>query len=123
MVNKRINGGLKFILTACCFVLSTLGDWGIFLPAWCLVFHLCRDLPFRRKASVFIVVSYFLVEWLSHFFFQHGVLFSLILLYFYGGKRGNNSDNRIVKGLSKWGFYIYYGLHMAILAIVAHFIL
>ena len=114
ITNAKINIGLKVFITAFCFILSLLGDWGLFIPVWVLIFHFCRDIPFKRKAAVFTVVTAFMIVFFSLSFFQYGVLFSVIPLYLYNGKRGGEKLSPMV---SKWAVYLYYPAHMA--AIVA----
>ncbi|HWT74235.1 MAG TPA: hypothetical protein VN258_05875 [Mobilitalea sp.] len=43
--------------------------------------------------------------------FQLAIIFSLPILYLYNGEKGGNK-------FSKWGFYIFYPLHLLIIALI-----
>jgi hypothetical protein len=110
----------KAVIIALCFFLSMFGDWGVFAPAWVLIFHVFRK-SFKWQALLFSVFSigfisfnYFSVGLkLNDFAIQYGVLFALIPLYFYNGERGGKPTP-----FSKYFFYGFYPVHMAALVTV-----
>jgi len=121
--NKKINKYIKVLLISVCFGFSCFGDWGYIIPAWVLVFHLFRG-SIKRRAFAFGISSILLITYgfvsanydFTGFWYQYGVLLALIPLTFYSGKRGGNGSAFI----SKWGFYVYYPLHMAVLIVLKY---
>jgi hypothetical protein len=98
-----------FLFTAC-GIFALLGDWSFLAPGWILIFYKFRG-NFKLQAIGFSAYSFVTVS-LTDSFLQYTVLFAMIPLYLYNGKRGN------VSPVNKWTFYVYYPLHMAVLVII-----
>jgi hypothetical protein len=110
----------KIVIITLYLCLSMFGDWGVFTPAWCLIFYVFRG-RFKLQALLFFLFSVIFISFnylsvglnLADFAFQYGVLLSLFPLYFYNGERGGKP-----KPVNKYFFYIFYPVHMAALVAV-----
>lgn len=119
----------KTLLIGVCFAAADICDWSYIVPAWTIIFFLFRNSNIK-KATAFISVSVLLLvlrfypmyESFRQFSYQLGVILSLIPLNLYNGERSRSSSG-IIKKLSKWSFYIYYPLHIAILLIVKFYVI
>ena len=115
----RINVYVQTLLFAVCICLSMLGDWGYLIPLWVLVFYRFRG-DFRKQSLFFFSTTIFVViyQYLSAGvpLYQLAVLLALIPLSLYSGERGGSAGN--LRKISKWGFYVYYALHIAVLVII-----
>ena len=111
----------RLILTAVCVSLGSFGDWSLMIPVWTLIFYIFRD-DFRKMASLFVLVSVVLETALfyknyssfAEFSCMYGTLLALIPLQMYSGERGDGRH----KKLSRWGFYVFYPAHIAVLVII-----
>jgi len=114
---KRINTLIKIILVGVCFALSSFGDFGIIIPVWVGLFYFMRgrNFDYQTKVGVFLLATFLLVEFLQISFIQHGAVFALIPLYYYSGKRTGKEYSKTFNAVSKWGAYVYYPLHIAVL--------
>ncbi|HIV11324.1 MAG TPA: hypothetical protein IAD28_06510 [Candidatus Faeciplasma avium] len=104
-------------------VISLLGDWPVAGVLWCLVFHIFRESPFKKwtafcivgAAEVVLITIYTMsygMPWQSQLC-QLGIFAVPILIgVFYNGKPGGRG------AFSKWFFYIFYPLHIVIIAII-----
>lgn len=100
------------------------GFWGVLMV---VMFYLLRDFPFaflaQLVAMVLINIVFFEgqvvpVELFSKMFeipTQGFAVFSLIPIWFYGGKKGRSSK------IMQYGFYAFYPIHMIILYLIKYF--
>jgi hypothetical protein len=118
------NKALKWLVIIGIGILSMPGDWMFFGIAFCLIFYIYRD-SFKKQCIGIITTG--IIEMLLIFLaaivsgngfgmfynmlFQLAIILSLPILYLYNGKRGGNQ-------YTKWGFYIFYPLHLLILALI-----
>lgn len=99
-------------------VLADPGDWGMFAVLMVLIFHVSRG-SFRRMAVSYSILAgscamvYMLLQgWES--IMMLGMFLALPLLFLYNGRRGGGNQPA-AKAAGKWGFYLYYPLHLLIL--------
>ena len=118
------NGALRTLAIVGLCLLSTLGDWMCFDVIFTLIFWTNRG-NFRKQALnfTFAATVMVLLMTLSEIggggriwgeLFQFAVLLCLPILFFYSGKRGGGGR------CSKWAFYIFYPVHLLIIALIAH---
>lgn len=127
--DKVNNKALKWLAIIGLCLLSVPGDWPIFGIVMCLIFYIHRD-SFKKQCIgitilafsmvLFILLSLFEIEVditkaLLQSCYQLAVILSLPILYFYNGERGGNK-------YSGWVFYIFYPLHLLILALIKIFL-
>lgn len=127
--DKVNNKALKWLAIIGLCLLSLPGDWPIFGIAMCLIFYVNRD-SFRKQCIGIIILAFSMVllmllplfsmevdvsKALLQSCYQLAVVLSLPILYFYNGERGGNK-------YSGWIFYIFYPLHLLILALIKIFI-
>lgn len=123
--SRKINKVFKVVLVILLLLLSFIGDWMCIAPVWIIVFDRFRG-DFKKQAIAFFISSIILITFLiykdfSNSLFQYSVLLALIPLSLYNGKRGGESDKKIVVSFNKWFFYIFYPLHMIIIGILKLF--
>ena len=105
-------------------LLATVGDWSVFAVMWILIFSHNKDNPKRQMflfaASTLLVIlsepAHYLLNGLPvnpWLFFQAGLLLAVPLLLCYNHQRGGNR-------LTKWFFYLFYPLHLIIIAAAAY---
>lgn len=110
---------LILLLTA----LSYFCDWGILAPLWILAFFCFRGDRSRQAFCYCILAAVHVLSgilfclqngfsWYSELW-QLGVFLFVPILFFYNGENGPNS------AFSKWFFYFFYPLHLALLGIIA----
>ena len=97
-------------IAASCFC-----DWGVTAPLYALVFFAAGKEPYKRTAySMGISLLYIIVSLFTKSFTavltSLGLLLAPVLLYFYTGEKGSRSP------LHNWFFYLYYPLHLALIA-------
>jgi hypothetical protein len=111
-------------------ILAIPGDWLFFGIAFCLVFYIYRDNFIKQCIGivtigivemVLIVLTYAvnglnIVNALTENLFQLAIVFSLPILSCYNKEKGGNR-------FSKWGFYIFYPLHLFIIGVIKFWIL
>jgi len=128
------NGLLRWFMIGVLFLLSCFGDWGWIAPLTILTFDLyygnCKNqlyaytlLTVLRTGLLTKILSPMLffarwkttfdfTEW-SNFGYDFGALIPvIILLLLYNGEKGRGGK------FAKWGFYIFYPLHLLIIAVV-----
>lgn len=114
----------RIILLLPCFMLSDLCDWSYIIPAWVLIFYLFRKQNLKRNL-IFLFVSAVLLPYrylpdydsFLNFSYHYGVLLSLIPIHFHN-QRNENSTRKKSSTLSKWFFYLYYPLHIAVIVLI-----
>ena len=120
--DKMNNDSLKFVLIAVCIAFSYFCDWGIIAPLWVLGFYIYRENKEKQTAMFSIVSVVYIIScvlsglsegsgWYSQLW-QTGLLLFIPLIFLYNGEGGRKS------AFSKWFFYIFYPLHLAVLEII-----
>ncbi len=116
------NGVLKWLAIAALICLSYFCDWGIFAPAWVLVFYLLRGKP-NKIAVCFSILSALVVlsavvfnllsdeNWYGQLW-QAGLFLFVPFLYLYDGQKCKSN------AFNKWFFYLFYSLHLVALALI-----
>lgn len=108
---------IMLLLTASCFC-----DWGIIAPMWILTFHILKnDRKMLFTAFTAISLMHILINtmacitagiaWYSQLW-QAGVFLFIPLILLYDSKNGRGGI------FSKWFFYTYYPLHLAIISVI-----
>lgn len=107
-------------------VVSTVGDWPIFGVLFILAFGINHG-NFKRQMVWFAGISLLMVLQMCIMYvaigqpfygqlFQLGLLLAIPILYLYNGERGRGGQ------FSKWFFYIFYPVHLLIIAGIASYI-
>ena len=116
----------RSIIIAVCIVLSDICDLSYLIPAWTLLFYVCRGNSNIRNVAFIIVSTIILLmkflpnyDSFSKFCFMFGVLAVPIPLGMYNGERSRSKKAPIS---DKWFFYVYYPFHMVALSIISIFI-
>lgn len=123
------NIALSVLWIALICVASVIGfvDYGFSGMIMVVMFYLLRDFPFAWLAQlvamvliniVFFEGQVFPVEILGKTFeipTQGFAVFSLIPIWFYGGKKGYSSK------IMQYGFYAFYPVHMLVLYLIKYF--
>lgn len=121
-LEKIENRVLKFVLVGVLYWLCSYCDWGVVAPLWVMAFALFRN--DRNKLSV--AYSFVCIFWVVRSvamtvsgggiwyecLWQAGSLGFIPLIYLYNGKAGKSSR------FSKWFFYVFYPLHILIIAVI-----
>lgn len=131
IVEKIPNIFLKILLIMPIFILSMYSDWGIGAPVFTLLFIWSKNSVSKKKIAFIIPTVLF---GLYNFIGSYGkapvescILYAVIcmigmglsgvfIIYFYNGKRAEKGKN-----FSKWFFYIFYPLHLLIIALIRIF--
>lgn len=103
-------------------LISSVGDWPVFGVLFVLAFGLNHG-NFKRQMLWFAVVALCLVTQMCVQYaaagypfylqlFQLGLLLAIPILYLYNGERGRGGR------FSKWFFYIFYPVHLLIIALI-----
>ncbi|MDR2610950.1 MAG: conjugal transfer protein TraX [Clostridiales Family XIII bacterium] len=136
---------LKIILIALLFILSTAGDWNFYAPLIILAFDVFRGDRKKQLAAYLLIALFFrqgqIVGLLSGYFttiFDNllqpryidldfspvgniwhylGLFLPAALLHFYNENKGAAAPG------AKWGFYLFYPVHLAILAFIKYVLL
>ena len=134
LVHSKMTTTVKILLIPLLFFLATYGDWG----THCLFIVLLFDLAygdFKKQAifySIYILIGMGIIYSFVGLIFglmkndigldsifglaNLGMFVPLILLSFYDGERGKSSK------ASKWGFYLFYPLHLLILGLINYYL-
>lgn len=124
---------LRWSLIAVLFLLSCFGDWGWVAPLTILIFDLYHE---NRKNQIYAYTLFTLIrtglltkilspmlffarwktgfdftEW-GYFGYDFGTLIPVVILLLYNGEKGRGGE------IAKWGFYVFYPLHLLIIAIL-----
>lgn len=110
---------LKIILLILICVISFPSDWSCIASLCVLAIGMNRG---KFKTQMMWMIFYVFIYSLVYFFardrvygiIQMGVVLSIPLLMMYNGKRGKNQT---INKLMKWVFYIYYPLHLFVIAL------
>ena len=108
----------KIIAVAFCCTLADLCDWSYLIPVWASVFYLFRKnekqrmLLFLAVSAILLVQKYLpMYDSIADFSYQLGVLTAIVPISLYNGQRGRTRYAL----LGRYGFYVYYPLHIALL--------
>lgn len=123
---------VKTVLIVCLFVLSVPGDWFYLAPLMMLTFDYFYG-DFKKQAAGYLLVilgassllAYALNPFMQYVYIgewnvtawegmisELGLFLPIILLRFYNGQKGGGGN------AMKWGFYVFYPLHLLILGVV-----
>lgn len=123
--NKQLNLFIRIPSMIILCMIASIGDWGYIPVLWILIFGIYHK-DFRKQMIGFGVVGIFLIikstiqaldtgVWWQQLY-QMGILLVIPLLAEYNGMLGKCEK-------IKWGFYIFYPLHLLILAYIKYCIL
>ncbi len=117
-MNGRVlhNVYAKTAFALLCLLLVYNADWSYIAVLWIFALYLLRDRPWLR-AGAFAAIGLLLYA-LPRFidsdykaFYVFGFLIALVPMALYNGERG------IKNWFTKWSFYVFYPLHLLILAV------
>jgi len=120
--SSKLNGLLKTVIIVLLCGLAFFADWMFFPIVWAIVFDSFKGEPKKQmvwfaataipimllEPVVYLINGYGFV---GASFFQFGLLIAIVPLMMYNGERGKSR-------LSKWVFYIFYPLHLLVLALI-----
>lgn len=123
--DKIKNKYLRWLAIIGIGLLSIPGDWMFFGIAFCLIFYIFRDnfkkqcigITFVGIIEMLLIILMYAKNGISiqrallENLFQMSIILSLPVLSFYNGERGGNK-------YTKWGFYIFYPLHLLIIGFI-----
>lgn len=112
----------KLLLTILVCLISFPSDWSCIASLCVLAFGTNRgDLRAQSRWMLFFVALYAAVYCFSldlvYGLLQLAVALSIPLLACYNGQRGKHAHRN---ALTKWGFYLYYPLHLTILGLIRY---
>ena len=118
LLESKISAMPRLILVGVCISLGQFGDWSYMIPVWAIIFYVFRD-DRKKRTMIFMLASLVMIHILMlsnaesawTLSYQYGTLLALLPIRLYNGKRGSGQQN----SASKWLYYIYYPLHMALL--------
>lgn len=119
--NPNISILKKVLFVALCCLLAWTADWNYIGVLWILFFGIFRG-RFNLQILSFVLIGIVLYIIPGIYksgldsVFRFGFLMVIPLLALYNGKQGKRSK------LFKWGFYIFYPLHLLILYILRYYI-
>lgn len=104
------------------FAVAFFSEWSIIAPLWILSFYILRNNKKNSVLSFLLITAIHILlntvfaiisnqNWYSQLW-QAGLLLFIPVIFIYNGKKGDNS------AFSKWFFYIFYPLHLFIIAII-----
>ncbi len=119
---KIRNNLLKTTVIILLFIIANFSEWGIIAPMWILSFYILRS-DKKSTVTAFVLISsmHVLINSVSavyagfHWYaqlWQAGLLLFIPFFLSYNGKKGSGS------AFSKWFFYIFYPLHLFIIALI-----
>jgi hypothetical protein len=121
-VKSKFSVSRKILIIGMCCAFSLLCDWFIFAILWILIFGLFRD-NFKKICKLYLFVTALLLVSTAIFsifykdfgiLMQIGVLLPLPILARYNGEKSRSKTAKILT--SKWLFYVFYPLHLVIIA-------
>ncbi|WP_235850492.1 TraX family protein [Niallia circulans] len=119
--HKQLKVPYKFLGVFVCCILAWTADWNYILVLWIVFFGIFRG-SMKKQLISFGIIGFLLyiipglLEIGYTAVFRFGILLFIPLIVFYNGKRGKKSP------LIKWGFYVFYPLHLLILYILRYII-
>ncbi len=112
----------KIVIVALLCALSIFGDWPIFAILWPLFFVFCRANPTKKRIAFAVIslsevlfaqlAAIFIMENYLGQLFQVGVILVVPFFLLYNGESGSRHP------FHKWFFYVFYPLHLLILALL-----
>jgi hypothetical protein len=117
--NHNISILKKLLLIGLCCMLAWTADWNYIGVLWILFFGLFRG-RFNMQILSFVVIGtiFYIIPGISNSgldsVFRFGILLVIPLLALYNGERGKSSK------LIKWGFYVFYPVHLIVLYILRY---
>lgn len=120
--SENIKSHLKPLLIILICLISFPSDWSCIASLCVLVFGTNRG---NFKTQMLWMIIYVAIYTTVYFFaldkvyglIQMAVILAIPILMMYNGQRGRNP--RLNK-LMKWGFYIYYPLHLLVIGLIQH---
>lgn len=120
--SPKYDAGIKSIVFLVLCIISCLGDWNVTAMLWIYYFSVYRY-DRKRQIKYFCIISIIMTalnmiqyvitgSWYLGFF-QLGVFLAVPFLMNYSGER------KIGKA-GKWFFYIFYPLHLAVIAVIRY---
>lgn len=123
-LKENPNGIMLYLALVPCLLITGLCDWRSLIPAWAVLFCLCKKrnghmvLMYLAFTTVLVVAEFgSWYESFKDFSFQLGTLTAILPICLYNGQRGGGRRNA-AKQFSRWTFYVYYPLHMAVLTVI-----
>lgn len=119
--NPNVSLLKKVLFIALCCLLAWNADWNYIGVLWILFFGIFRGdfnkqiLSFALIGIVLYIIPGFINSGLDSIF-RFGSLLVIPLLALYNGKQGKTSK------LFKWGFYVFYPLHLLVLYILRYYV-
>lgn len=119
--NPKISLLKKVLFIVLCCLLAWNADWNYIGVLWILFFGIFRGhfnkqiLSFALIGIVLYIIPGFINSGLDSIF-RIGSLLVIPLLALYNGKQGKKSK------LFKWGFYVFYPLHLFVLYILRYYV-
>lgn len=111
----------KLLIIALCCMLAWTADWNYIAVLWILFFGIFRG-RFKMQMISFAIIGtiFYIIPGIINLgmesVFRFGILLIIPLFALYNGERGRKSN------LIKWGFYVFYPLHLIVLYILRYFI-
>lgn len=107
----------KLLMIVFCCLLAWTADWNYIAVLWILFFGIFRG-KFKLQMLSFAIIGtiFYIIPGNMDSVIRFGILLVIPLLALFNGKRGKKSN------LIKWGFYVFYPLHLIILFLLRYFI-
>ncbi|ROR31858.1 TraX protein [Mobilisporobacter senegalensis] len=114
--SEELKDWQKWLILLLCCLLCGFGNWSCTPVIWIVLFGHFRG-NFRKQMIAFLIFGWLFFSlpmciirgW--QYAYQFGIILAIPLLALYNGKKGKKSL------FIKWGFYIFYPLHLIILYI------
>lgn len=117
--SDKINIGIKIFLVTLISIFTIKADWGFVSVLVIVILGLTRDN--RKKQMIWMSLTVIIYEIAMYIqekslvqFIHFGIFLSIPLLLMYNGEKGKSKS-------LKWFFYIYYPLHLFILALIKNY--
>ncbi len=112
---------LKITIICLCCIMAVPANWNYIGVLWILSFGLLRG-NFKAQMTIMVCIGYFFnflpyIQDLAYRnFYQAGIILAIPLLYLYNGRRGCGGK------VMKWGFYMFYPIHLLAIYLLNKFI-